>query len=89
MGVIEAMIRSIKDNRRVRGGQKTMRDRNGDYGYERSNPLIFDDSMSKEEHKFHQQEWKSRKRTANLKLGILIVVFILIVFIGLIWLSVL
>lgn len=87
MGVIEAMISSLKDNRRVRGRKKTMRDRGDDYVYENSASLKFEYSMSKEEHEQHQLELKSRKRRANVKLGILLAVFVMIISVGLIWLS--
>lgn len=81
------MISSIRENRRIRGEQKTMRDRNGDYGYQQSNPLVFEDSMSKKEHWLHQQEWKSRRRKTKIKLGVLFVLLITIVSVGLIWLA--
>lgn len=87
MGAIEAMISTIKENRRVRSGRKTMRDRGDDYAYESNERLVFNDTMSKQEHEQHQLEWKHRKRKSTIKLGIVFGVMILTVASFLIWIA--
>jgi hypothetical protein len=81
------MINSIRENRRVRGAQKTMRDRNDDYSYKTTVPLEFKDSMSKEDHEKHQLEWKISKRKSQIKLGILIGGVLLFLAVFLCWLG--
>ena len=87
MGVIEAMISSIKENRRVRGQQKTMRDRGDDYSYENSLPLEFKDSMTRKEHLQHKEEWKRRRRKSRLNLLIVFSAMILLIALGIIYLA--
>lgn len=88
MGVIESMISSIKENRRVRGEQKTMRDRSDSYSYQKSTPLEFRDSMSIEEHEKHQSEWKIQKRSSHIRLGILLGGIVTIISVFLVWLAI-
>ncbi|PHR17155.1 MAG: hypothetical protein COA38_21135 [Fluviicola sp.] len=87
LGVIESMISSIRDNRRVRGEQKTMRDRSDGYSYQKSTPLEFVDSMSAEEHEKHQSEWTLRKRSSHIRLGILLGGIVMIISVFLVWLA--
>ena len=87
MGVIEAMINSIKENRRVRGQQKTMRDRGDDYSYENSSPLEFEDSMTPKEHALHKMEWKRRRRKSRINLLIVFSAMILLIVAGIVYLA--
>lgn len=88
LGVIESMISSIRDNRRVRGEQKTMRDRSDSYSYQKSTPLEFKDSMSKGEHEEHQSKWKIYKRSSHIRLGILLGGIVMIISVFLVWLAI-
>ena len=87
MGAIDSMINSIRENRRIRGEQRTMRDRGDEYSYQNSAPLEFSDSMSQEDHEKHQAEWKLRKRTSQIKLGILIGAIVVFVSVLCCWLA--
>lgn len=87
MGVTEAMIRSSKDNRKLRGDIRRMNDRGNEYAYERSEPLAFGDSMSEEEHLKHKAKWKARKRQSQLKIGIMLLSMVgILLFLGL-WIA--
>ena len=81
------MISSIKENRRIRGEKRTMRDRSEGYVYRKSTPLEFNDSMSAEDHQKHQSEWELRKRRTRINLGILIGGIVLTISVFLIWLG--
>lgn len=87
MGVIESMISSVRDNRRLRGEQKTMRDRSDDYSYEQSSPLEFKNSMSEAEHAQHKISWKRRKRASQIRLAVFLMSIVLIIVTWLVWLG--
>ncbi|MDG1331193.1 MAG: hypothetical protein P8P74_02610 [Crocinitomicaceae bacterium] len=87
MGVIEAMISSIKDNRKVRGKQKTMRDRGEDYSYEDSAPLEFKDSMTAEDHAQHKKAWAIRKKKSQRNLLVIFGSLILLIALGIVYLA--
>ncbi len=72
MGVTESMIRSTKDNRKLRGEIRRMSDRGEEYAYECSKPLKFKSTMSKEELQRHKAKWKARKRQAQIKIGVML-----------------
>ena len=87
MGVTEAMIRSSKDNRKLRGDIRRMNDRGNEYAYERSERLAFKDSMSEEEHHKHKAKWKARKRQSQLKIGMMLLSMVgILLFLGL-WIA--
>jgi len=88
MGVIESMISSIKENRRLRGQRKTMRDRGDDYSYENSSSLEFKDSMTKEEHAQHKAIWKERRRKSRFNLLMVVCGVVVLVAFGIVYLAV-
>lgn len=81
------MISSVKDNRRLRGKQKTMRDRADDYSYEESSPLEFNDSMSEQEHAEHRVKWQKKKRNSQIRLAVFFGVIVSIIAAWLVWLG--
>lgn len=87
MGIVEAMMRSVKDNRKLRGETRRMSDRDNEFVYERSEPLRFNDTMSKEEHKLHQAKWKARKRQSQLKMGLVLLSMATLVLMWVVWLA--
>lgn len=87
MGIVEAMMRSVKDNRKLRGETKRMSDRGSEFTYERVKPLRFNDVMSKEEHKLHQAKWKARRRQAQLKMGLVLFSTAALVLLWVFWLA--
>lgn len=54
---------------------------------ERSEPLRFNDTMSKEEHKLHQAKWKARKRQSQLKMGLVLLSMATLVLMWVVWLA--
>ena len=87
MGIVEAMMRSVRDNRNLRGETRRMSDRNDEFSYERSKPLRFNDTMSKEDHQIHQAKWKARKRQTQIKMGLVLFSMTALVLMWIFWLA--
>lgn len=86
-GAVQSMIKSIRENNKLRGEPKTMRDRNGEYTSGGADPLEFNDSMTKEEHLNHQEEWKARKLKSQIKLGVFFGSIVVLIGVFLVWLG--
>lgn len=82
MGAISAMIKSIKENKRLITERKTYKDHVSSYkNAKRTEPLIFKDSMSKNDHENFRKRLKHSSKTSTiLMLAICAVIILLTIF---------